>query len=57
MGDVIKGVTDKQFDAFVEKMKKLSNKQLAVLNFEVWCEARKRGAVNTSEPEVEVDEE
>lgn len=54
---MVKGVTDKQFDAFVEKLKKLSNKQLALLNFEVWCEARKRGAVNTTEPDLEGDEE
>lgn len=35
-------LTDKQFKAIVSKLDKMSNEQLALLNFEVWNEARQR---------------
>lgn len=41
----MEGLTEKQFNAMVERLKKLSNRQLAMLNFEVWKLARDRGAV------------
>lgn len=47
-------LTDKQFKAIVSKLSKLTNEQLALLGFEVWNEARLRGATQL-EKEMEND--
>lgn len=39
-------LTDKQYKAIVAKIEKLSNEQLALLNFEVWSEARIRAGIS-----------
>lgn len=45
----MKELTEKQFKNIIQKLKTMSNKQLSTLNFEVWLEARNRGAVQTKE--------
>lgn len=42
-------MTKKQFDKLVAQLVKLSNEQLALLNFECWNEARNRGAKQLEE--------
>lgn len=42
-------LTKKQFDKLVLQLSKLTNEQLALLNFECWNEARNRGAKQLEE--------
>lgn len=40
----MKELTETQYKNIIAKLVLMSNKQLALLNFEVWNEARNRGA-------------
>ena len=44
-------MTQKQFDKLVASLRNLDNKQLALLNFEVWNLARQRGATEMEDDE------
>lgn len=48
----MKELTDTQFKNIVAKLPTMSNKQLALLNFEVWQQARERGG-KLAEKEIE----
>lgn len=50
----MKQLTDTQFKNIVAKVSLMSNEQLALLNFEVWNEARLRGGKQI-EKEIEND--